>query len=265
MTGIGWRAEFIDILTELETWYGREAGQHLLQQTRDALREPLAAAFGYHLVQVGEVRGQPLWQGSRINHRVYAAPRAGIGTNLVCNGDELPLDSDSVDALILHHALEFSERPHELLREAQRVLTPRGILLVVGFNPWSVHGVSTRLRALSSDSLWRRQRFVSESRLSDWLHLLGFDMQSSRSLEPLPVRGGQRLQRWLQAANRWHERHALPLGNIYVSHAVKQVARGIRDRRRLQSPRRLIGLAVPKPVVAPSPSTGVHRDGDSAA
>ena len=50
-------AQFNDIFTELESWYGGERGQYLLRQLRAALRPHLENAFGYHILQMGPLRG----------------------------------------------------------------------------------------------------------------------------------------------------------------------------------------------------------------
>ena len=39
------------------------------------------------------------------------------------------------------HVLEFEARPHDTVREAQRVLVPEGTLVVSGFSPWSLMGL----------------------------------------------------------------------------------------------------------------------------
>ena len=258
----------IDILTQLESWYEGENGRYLIRATREALQESLTMTFGYHILQIGVTRNQPLFEDSPINHRIYAAERPGGRVTLVCAGDELPLESDSVDAVILHHCLEFAENPHRLLREVQRVLTPQGHLLVVGFNPWSVQGINSRLRGFSTGSHWYWQHFVSENRLTDWLHLLGLEVESRTRLHHLPLFGRGRLRRMLQRGNVWCDRRNLPTGSVYLMHAIKQVSGIHRPQRPLQlASRRLIGLAVPKPAAtpAPTPATPVHRQGDSAA
>ena len=146
-----------DILEELESWYGGDDGRYVLEQTRAALQPHLERAFGYHILQIGPARGLSLSQGSLINHRIYAGERPGEGVDLITRGDELPLECDSVDVVIAHHSLEFVANPHQVLREVQRVLTPQGHLLLVGFNPYSLHGINTRLRGLSGKCLWHAQ------------------------------------------------------------------------------------------------------------
>jgi len=255
-------SECIDILTELESWYARENGQYLLQTTRAALREVLDTSFGYHILQLGVTRGQSLLESSPINHRIYAAERAGEGIGLVSQAAELPLDSDSIDTVIAHHCLEFAPNPHQVLREMQRVLTPQGQLLVIGFNPYSLAGISHYLRGLSSKSLWHQQQAVSERRLTDWLHLLGCEVQTNIRLYGMPPAGGGRLRCTLERCDAWSNRHNLPFGGLYILHAIKQVSAHHRPRGQLRRRgERLIGLAVPKPTAAPSPTPAapVHR------
>lgn len=178
--------ECSDIRKELESWYLRDRGRYLLQSTRDALGPVLDTAFGYHILQLGLTRGQSLFENSPINHRIYACSAAGDAVTLLTCEDELPLESDSVDVVIAHHSLEFAANPHQVLRELQRVLTPQGHLLIVGFNPYSLHGLATRLRAFGGRSLWRQLRPVSENRLSDWLRLLAARHRRGATFTPFP-------------------------------------------------------------------------------
>lgn len=248
------KGECIDILTELESWYAGENGQYLLAGTRKAANEILDTAFGYHLLQTGCTRGQALFDDSPINHRIYACERGGQGINLLAQADELPLESDSIDTMIAHHTLDFAANPHQVLREIQRVLTPQGQLLIVGFNPYSLRGLNARLRAISSNSLWHWHTPVSEHRLTDWLHLLGCEVQDSTRIGAVPLVGSGRVRRWLTRLDEWGNRYNLPVGGLYIVHAIKQVAGMHRPRRQWLSRReRLISL-VPKPAPAPSPT-----------
>lgn len=246
-------------MTQLESWYAGDNGQYLLASIRDSLQEPLDTSFGYHILQLGITRGHSLLDGSPIHHRIYSTDLAGEGVSLVADADELPLESDSVDTVIAHHCLEFAANPHQVLREIQRVLTPQGQLLLIGFNPYSLHGLNTRLRGLSSKSLWHRHQPVSESRVSDWLHLLGCEVQSFRRLYAVPPAGRGRLRDWLAQGDRWCISHNLPVGGLYIVHAIKQVSAIHRPRQTLRRrSERLIGLAVPKPSPAPSPSPATN-------
>lgn len=248
-----------DVLTELESWYALDNGPYLLQATRAAVQDPLDTSFGYHLLQLGVRGSEPLYQRSPINHRLFCAQRPGEGVGIIADPSELPLDSDSVDAVIAHHCLEFAENPHQVLREIQRVLRPQGQLLVVGFNPYSLLGCKTRLSGLMHNSLWSRHRPVSEHRLTDWLHLLGCEVLDTVWLYTLPPVGRGRLRQMVARCDQWTTQHSLPLGGVYILHATKQVAGRHPPRRPLLARRRsLIGL-VPKPAPVPTP---VPRNGD---
>jgi len=255
------RTKCSDISRELESWYASDNGRYLLDETRSAVQHLLDTTFGYHILQLGVRTPKPLSEGSPIHHRVYSAATGGDGVDLVACPDELPLDCDSVDTVIAHHCLEFAEHPHRALREIQRVLTPQGRLLLICFNPWSLKGVAARTSGAFRHPLWSAYRPLSEGRLTDWLNLLGCEVQGSTHLYGVPVVGSGRTRRFLEKADRFTAGHNLPMGGVFVLHASKQVA-GVHPRRRLSLARRerLIGL-VPKPTAAPSPATPAPRDG----
>lgn len=254
------RPDCIDILGELESWYDRENGRYLARVIRDATQDLLDTAFGYHILQLGVRGGVPLSHVSPINHRVYCAGGFTEGVDLVAEPDELPLESDSVDAIIVHHCLEFASNPHQVLREIQRVLTPQGQLLIIGFNPHSLLGARTRLHRWLRDPLWSHHRPVSEHRLTDWLHLLGCEVLDTRRLYGLPPLGSGRVRNLITRGDAWAARHNLPWGGVYILHATKNVAGMHRTRRtRLLRRGRLVGL-VPKPAPSPAPRGGYTRD-----
>lgn len=248
-----------DILAELETWYTSERGAYLLETTREAVQDTLDRAFGYHVLQLGVSGDVPLLQGSRINHQMYCAERTAPGIGVIAHPDELPLESDSIDTVIVHHCLEFARNPHGVLREIQRVLTPQGNILVVGFNPYSLMGVHTRVRGLLRNSLWQHHRPISQLRLTDWLHLLDCEVHETHYLYGLPPFGGGRWRQWMTRGDDWLARRNLPVGGLYVLHASKQVA-GVHPlrKRRLSPGERLIDL-VPASASAPRPIPPTSR------
>lgn len=256
------RAQCSDILAELERWYCSERGGYLLETTRQAVQRTLETNFGYHLLQLGLRAEQPLLSGSRINHKLFCAERGGTGIDLIAHADELPLESDSVDTVIVHHCLEFARNPHRVLREIQRVLTPQGQLLIVAFNPLSTLGIEARVRTALRDAMWQSYRPLSQGRLTDWLHLLNCEVHDTFHVGVLPPLGGGRIRQWMTRADRWLSGHHVPLGSVFVVHASKQVIGLHPPRRRVaRSSGRLIGL-VPKPRQnpVPVPVTPASRD-----
>ena len=76
------------------------------------------------------------------------------------------------------HALEFTDDPHLMLREAHRVMRPEGQIVIAGFNPFSLYGVK-RYFGREQTPPWNGN-FIGLWRLKDWLTLLGFDVVGGR-------------------------------------------------------------------------------------
>ena len=239
----------------ISEWYDRPNGQYILDSVKAVLEPVLATAFGYHVVQIGAGSQHQLLDQSPINHRIYLADSVASNSGLIANAHELPLEGDSIDVLLAHHSLEFGSNPHAVLREIHRVLAPQGQLLIVGFNPYSMLGASSFIRRATGNALWRQQRYVSPHRMTDWLHLLGCEVQSCRYVYSVPPMGTGALNSALVRADTWLSQHRLPTGGLYILHAIKQVHGVNRPRMRLRERgERLMGLAVPKPAAAPSPT-----------
>lgn len=235
-----------EISRALETWYSRPRSEVLWERTGERLQAILDLAFGYHVVQLGPLPGRRLVDGSPINHRILAGPchDGAAPVDLCCHGDELPLESDSVDMLVAFHALEFDAHPHGCLREMQRVLRSQGHLVIIGFNPRSLMGASMAVQGLRPSGLWHHHRPVSLHRLTDWLRLLDCELASVQHLFPLPPAGESRLRGLAEKVDRWATRHRLPGGSLYIVHAVKQIAGMRRPLPKPATLRALPGLTV---------------------
>lgn len=164
----------------LESWIRSPRGRRLLAIEERELRSVLPDFFGRHLLQIGSWgRGQRLLRGGEMLHNAVLGTVPGLAARGLIEAERLPLLSKSVDAILLPHTLEYSSSPHELLREVSRVLTDRGRLIVLGFNPWSFWSlrgrVGLRPRALPPGG-WH----LGTGRLSDWLRLLGFEVTRVR-------------------------------------------------------------------------------------
>jgi SAM-dependent methyltransferase len=142
--------------------------------------------------------------------------------------EELPLESQSVDLVVLAHQLEFSDDPHQVLREVDRVLRPEGRLVVVGMNPLSLWGLrqAIALRPFAP-FLPPTGQFIGMPRLRDWMKLLSFEIDAGQYGCFAPP---CKTQKWLdrmqfmeKAGDRWW-----PIcGAVYMVSAVKRV-RGMR-------------------------------------
>jgi len=125
--------------------------------------------------------------------------------------------------VLLHHALEFSEHPHQLLRETERIVIPRGYTLIVSFNPFSWFGVWKSVARLATARKQWRHHSLRLGRVLDWLRLLDFE----------PVKIDHGFYRWpidnagVISKTQWMEKlfrlSKLPVGAYYVILARKDV------------------------------------------
>lgn len=242
-------------------WFKSELGGAVLAQEQRLIDRRLGNCFGYHLLQLSVDNRLTLFGNSRIQRCFKAgpAPVSGPDTVVHCDWQALPFESDSIDVAIVHHALEFADSPHAMLRELQRVLVPHGRLLLIGFNPVSLLAARLWLAGqLDGDRRWH-QHWLMPTRLQDWLALLNFAWEPAAFAfhrPPLKLAA-----RWAgpPAAPAWHERW--PLGGIYVMSAVKEVAAGIPLKPRWgRATPRLVALPVAKPT---SRSTSCERTPES--
>lgn len=206
----------------LARWFDSSLGREILTQQL-ALAQPLVERlFGYHLMQAGVTSAIDFSACSRINHRFRLGATPEQGGAALVEFEQLPLPSESIDVVLLHHLLDFSSHPHQVLREAARVMIPGGHLVLIGFNPFSLLGLS---RLLFSGGAHQRGNQLRAARLADWMNLL--DLQANtveRGFFRLPLQQGELLAKttWMERAGaRWH----LPWGGFYIIVARKEVAR----------------------------------------
>lgn len=216
-----------DLALKLDRWFNEPLGATLLGQEQDALAATLPGLFGYYLAQVcpSGLPAVPL-ADRHIKSRILVARKrpAGSDGDWLC-GDplQLPIASDSVDVVMLQHTLDFSPDPHQVLREADRILIPEGRLLVIGFNPWGLWGIWHLLARGRGRVPWCG-RFLSQHRVQDWLSLLGFELELARPLmfrPPLRQRALMQRLLWLE---RLGARYWPLLPGVYVMQAVKRVS-----------------------------------------
>lgn len=197
-------------------WFANTLGRWVIRQEYNALRSFLPDIIGDTGLQIG---GDPqLIKLSCVRHSLQVGT-SGADSDLYANGSSLPFADNSIDFILLVHALEQSTDARDLLREVVRVLRYEGHLVIVGFNPYS-------LLKLSFTTPWRKN-WVAVPRLRDWLTLLEMSPQNSHYLVFLPPwRLLYRLSqlRWMEkAGRRWW-----PLaGGVFVLGNIKR-KRGMR-------------------------------------
>jgi SAM-dependent methyltransferase len=208
-------------------WFETSLGQYLLEREQNHFDEAVADVFGYNAMQIGFPQYDFL-RANRMPLQFCAGTEEGAAVR--ASPEFLPIETNSIDLVLLPHVLEYSSNPHQILREVQRVLMPEGHVIVCGFNPrslWGVRGVlglveDRFLRSVEGQFPWRGN-FISLPRLKDWLTLLDFEITKDRLCCYAPPFSQEK---WLKrfsfmeaAGDRWWPFS----GGIYFLTAVKRV------------------------------------------
>ena len=253
----------VDGIISLGQWLETPPGRYLLAWEQSQLDRSVADIFGFHALQLGLPRLDAL-RDNRMPHRWLAIDQPGPAVEsppggevpimsppaptasrarvvLHCDFDALPFDSQSLDLLVLPHALELTRDPHLALREVERVLMPEGKVVILGFNPNSLWGLRQRFGQLRrSMGFGAREgpflpggsEYIGYRRLRDWLRLLSVEVEAGQfGCYAPPLRSDRWLDRFAWA-ERVGERWWPVFGSVYLVVAVKRV-RGMR----------LVGLA----------------------
>lgn len=210
-----------DLYREMTQWLDSPLGHALLESESAVLEPVLARIFGYHFLQLG-VSEHSMLTASPIAHKLLFVPEHNSEKKLlVADNEALPLQSESVDAVLIHHALDYTPDNHRLLREAARVLRPGGKLLIIGFNPLSSWGLR-RLCRWRNAAPWDA-RYVSSLRVQDWLQLLEFSIDKVEHCAYLLPVNKPRMIAAAPGLERFGLKLGAPLGAAYLIVACKQV------------------------------------------
>ncbi|MFP5403999.1 MAG: class I SAM-dependent methyltransferase [Gammaproteobacteria bacterium] len=207
------------MLSRLNTeWFESPLGQHLLFREQRYYDNAVSDVFGFNAVQVGLPQLDFL-RNSRIPLRVTCAVEpAGVRADPMF----LPFETQSLDLLLLPHVLEFSANPHQVLREAERVLRPEGRLVLSGFNPRSLWGLARILQGGERGYPWNGN-FLNISRVKDWMVLLGLEVAAGSMCcyrPPINRETWLRRLRFMEpAGDRWWAMG----GGVYFLQAVKRL------------------------------------------
>ncbi len=251
-----YQPELDALAPELHAWFQSELGRTLLGIEQQMIDRCLTDCFGYHLLQLGVDSDLTLYDNCRVQRRFKAGlipptrlSDGGSSTFVQCDAQELPFESDSLDVVIVHHAMEFAANPHAVLRELYRVTVPEGRIVLIGFNPWSLLGARMLAGRWRAHSIWRNH-LLSVSRIHDWLELLGFAMQRiDYGFHRLPL---HRTANWMAASAHDWTRY-WPGGGVYAITAIKQVSKFIPLK-----PLRMRPLTALTPLSAVKPSAAIR-------
>lgn len=209
-----------DILLEVpSSWGDIPQGGFIRKQIERQLNRWWPQVFGYHLLKVGQLSSEIDTRDCTIKHQVNAAQqghRQGVLTDI----HHLPFKEQSLDAVLLSHTLDYTHDPHQLLREAHRVLVADGYMFITGFNPLSLAGLYKLWPGDKNDPI-RQARFFPALRMGDWLSLLGCEVVSdTRFIFGLPGHQPRSFKnRWLPSITHQYLNR---FGSVYLIVARKR-------------------------------------------
>lgn len=156
-------------------WLASPKGVALLEAETRQLQDLLPSLVGCRALQVGVGGEIDLLASCHLPYHWYLASTRVACADMQIYPANLPLASQSVDLVLLHHCLDFDDAPYRIISEAVRLLNPGGSLLVVGFNPFSLLGLQ-HLLAASRHPL-HGARFLRAGRVCDWVGVSGCEVQ----------------------------------------------------------------------------------------
>ena len=209
------------LLPALRTWFQSEIGRTVLLEERALISAAISdtSTAKFNLLNLSVIPDRcPL--DTNVYQRQFCL--GGIGhyglsqvLDVVCDFEELPVANESQDVVLLHHLLEFVGDPHRVLREVERVIVPHGKVVVCGINPYSALAMRGHLGRLKRSSMWQNHSLTIH-RISDWLSLLGFDVNLIEyAFHRLPVNRPSFFMTHNSAPK------SLPMGGVFVLSATK--------------------------------------------
>lgn len=234
-------------LTDIRAWYQTDPGQLVSQSIEQHLWRITSCIFGYNAIQVGDTFTQHnLLKNCTISEQIKIDRTSTA--NIISSPAALPITSDCVDLFIMPHTLDFTEKPHEILREVERCLVPEGYMIVIGFNPISFYGLWKLFLSRRKTAPWNA-KFYSLRRLRDWSSLLGFEETEIHYTAHLPP--FKKLQKWkkMQSLGRSLQYHMSKIGGVYIFVARKRVARLTPIKPKWSRTNQILTGKLPKPSV----------------
>ncbi len=252
----------------LRRWFETPVGRRMLSQELELIEQCRTEYRTGTMLQISGAGALLMGKTTGKTLKVDISPELGGSSaqpdsysRVISDLDALPLDEGVADFLVLHHSLEFSPDPHAALREAARVLSPQGHLIIICFNPHSLFGVRKALQVLLRNSLpWAHHR-LTRSRVTDWLKLMGCEPQDvAFGFYGYPLQN----EKCMGYTDRFDDvlrRRGVPGGGFYMIHARREVDGWVGSTSVRTPPRHLVRF----PAAVATRSLREHNQGPEGA
>lgn len=244
------------VAAALAIWFESDPGREIVGQETELLLEGARRFHGDSMLWLGPVSlGHLDLDRCMVRQRIFGAlaqdsARRSRATSYVGAMESLPFAAASLDAVVLHHALDCAADSRVAMSEVARALRPGGRLLICGFNPYSFWGIRPWWARLRRDA-FTGTRFVSPIRVLDWLAVLGLEIDDpvQYAVYRPPLGAAKTDYRRLGWLRRQLGRWQIPFGGVYVILARKKATGGIEAKvtRRFGKRPVLVPTPLPKP------------------
>lgn len=166
----------------LFSFFETPQGKLLLEQEKKYLARSITVSCKQTVLQIGYLG----WENDFIDYSLYTkysildarGEGAKEASRVYAKSFKLPIQSESIDLVIIPHLLEFDAYRFQTMREIERVLKPEGDVIILCFNPLNI--------SVFMQSLWNKKmshswsnHFISRARMADWLKLLSFEIKTT--------------------------------------------------------------------------------------
>lgn len=216
------QATFSEQFLAGQRYWQTSHGRRQWQAEKQCLHQLLARSGVQHALELGVA--PPLLAHDSIRHRIGWAPQRELAehpSTLICRPEALPLADESLELVVVHHLLEVAPQPTHMLREAARVTSDSGRLILIGWHPLGIAGPARLKRC--HERFYQRSRWLTPGRLRDWLRFIDFNIERIDYCGFVPF---ENTPDWL-LMEHWGRRHNLPLGRAWIISAKRQMCRMI--------------------------------------
>ena len=204
--------------TELNNWYKTNAGIINSRLIISTINKIFSSDVKKNILYFGEysiVKKLMDVDQSFNSYYVSLSEKSDIKSEL----NKLPFQESSIDCVILIHALDFQNDPHSAFREIDRVLKDDGKMITIGFNRNSFLGIYS---IMPFKSIFRKKKYISISRLSDWMSLFSYEVKQVFNINKVPPVKNNNILRNLKFLNNDFFSKVNLFGNCYVIYSCKK-------------------------------------------
>lgn len=152
-------------------------GAAVMAAEKKFLARLLDKHYGKHALLAGVPQQYSLLEATKIPCHTLVSPFLSHERQPgFIEGDlnEIPVLTGSVDLVVLPHTLEYVDNPRQLIHEACRIVKPEGLIVAIGFNPYSMWGIR---RLLAGHDIPWTSSFTQAYQVKNWLRLAEFHIE----------------------------------------------------------------------------------------